>query len=690
MFSQTLRRDFLVESCPLAISGDVRELFERIRVPNGGQMLHHALSGIEEALTQISDEIPCEPLRRYRNAVIGCLKQMGRSPEFSDDSFIDVDAFPSDPRYRLLLDHSAGDRWEKRTLLNAFLFLLLLERPAEESLTPMVHFIKRPPTLVGLVPPESLIIKLVMVQELIQAGAQQNNAAIQASNILKGLVEQLLSWSPTPEKFTLPPDQRKAILASVAYSHPGGRIDMPSDLLKKLAVSINTRIGSSLRHIHKPLVQTIPEATSVAMYLSGVRRSNKELGDWLAINTVLSTFAGALLGGPASHRINLDGAGDTLALKISAPLLGKTKETTADSRQWANVDHTLRLPLPRAIVKRAEQLLKSPGYDFDSKKKQHHGFLNLWASDEGFPIPLGSAHRVLPAMLGGGEVMDSTLLCLLGLADISRRDAGIYYFSPVIPEIVCRYQHAVASVVTMIDQPEWLGGGWTTLPEQTGCFGASVRPSTDALKDLVGFLRTRAKLSPGKPSLESRIQSFNAEAAYLTVLYLASTGARPVNNVFPPPADWSPASGELMLSEKDSLLYRSTRKLPIVDRLATGVSRFGERQRSLEIQLGRRIDSPQAVFLVGKDGSVLAPTVANLKATIPGFSDFWPWPNDIFRHYFRTRLWELGCSAWVLERAMGHLGKSQTPDAHFSMMPVSETLLSISPYINRLLDELGF
>lgn len=422
-------------------------------------MLHLALSNIEDALTQISDEIPCEPLRRYRNAVIACLKQMARSLEFSDDSFTDADDFSSDPRYRLLLDHSPGDRWEKRTLLNAFLFLLLLKRPADEEISPLVKFIKRPPTIIGQSPPESPIIQLAMVQELIQAEAQLDSSAVQAGNILKGLVEQLVGWSPTPEKFTLSPDQRKAILASVADSHPRGRVDTPSDILNKLAVSINTRIGSSLRHIHKPLVQQIPEATSIATYLSGVRRANKELGDWLAINTVLSTLADALLGGPASPRFDPDGASDTLALRIRAPSLGKAKETIADTSQWANVGQTLRLPLPRTIVRRAGQLLKSPGYDYDSKKKQHNGFFKSWANNHGFPITLGAARRVLPAMLGGGEVMDSTLLCLLGLADISRRDAGIYYFSPAIPEIVSRYQHAVASVVTMIDQPEWLADG---------------------------------------------------------------------------------------------------------------------------------------------------------------------------------------------------------------------------------------
>lgn len=128
-------------------------------------------------------------------------------------------------------------------------------------------------------------------------------------------------------------------------------------------------------------------------------------------------------------------------------------------------------------------------------------------------------------------------------------------------------------------------------------------------------------------------------------------------------------------------------------RLSVGnkvVSRFAERQRSLEIQLGRRIENPQALFLFDINGSVLAPTVANMKATIPGFSDYWLWPNDILRHYFRTRLWELGCSAGVLELAMGHLGKSQTPDTHFSMQPISATSQPVTPYINQLLDELGF
>lgn len=653
-------------------------------------MLHQAISGVEEALDSVTEEIRHETLNRYRRAAVACLKQIGRIPGFTDDSFTDYEAFPADAIYRTLLQGSTRDAWEKRALRKALLYLLLLGGVEEEDLKALLVAIATPPILTAIaIPPDSTVMQLALVKEYFVLAAHLDSSNARLASLLDGLLRKLLESTPSPELFGISPENRDAIEASIKNASPTGRIDTSSDRLRKLAISINTRVGQSLRHLHIPIVQQVPDSLEVTNLLQAARLYRQELGDWLSMNALLSSFAITLFGEAGKPRIALTGDRGNAMFCITAPDLER-RGLIPSGAAWESVGQELYLPIPRRVLERAEQIRKSPGFDVCKMKQQMGSFISTWSDEQGLRIKRGVLHRLLPYEFGCVGGSDSTLMHLLGLAEISRRDAGIHYFSPSIPEVVRRYRQAVEAVATQIDQTEWLADGWTEVPEQVECFGASMRPSRDAAGCLVEYLKAAAQLSRGKPSAEARLRSFNAEAAYLTVLFLASTGARPVEDVFPLRSQWNPESGELLLSEKDSLLYRSTRKLPMVERLKAGVTRHVERQRALEVQMGRRFDSRLVVFLVSEEGEAMPPTIANMKRLIPGFADHWPWPNDILRHHFRSRIWELGCGAYVLDRAMGHLSKSQTPDAAFAMQPISDSVRHAVPFINRLLDEIGF
>lgn len=347
--------------------------------------------------------------------------------------------------------------------------------------------------------------------------------------------------------------------------------------------------------------------------------------------------------------------------------------------------------MPVHVQKQIARLTTLPGYSYETMKANYRDFVAQRTDNYGIRLPLAEIHRLLPKMLGGGNALDNTLLHLLGLTDINRRDAGIYYFSPSVPDLLERYKRAVRQLVaSVLALPDWLDEGWTAVPDQSGCFGSSVRPSMAALKKLVTNLRNASELPRGRPTFESRLMAFNAEAAYVTVLFLASTGSRPLDEVFPDTSAWDARSREIMLSEKDSLLYRSTRKVPLVERLLHGVEQFTERRRDLEKHFGKRFDARLLVFLVTPEGQIVPPTIANMKMLVPTFAACWPWPNDILRHHFRSRLWELGCHPFVLDHAMGHLGKSQTADTPLRTQPIASNVRPSIPYIERLLDEIGF
>lgn len=691
MIPSSFRLESLIQSCPPTQSGSVGNLLARLRAPNGAEMLRTALFWVEEALVRLSDETGSESLKIYRDAARGCIYVLAQNSGLSDESHTDVDAFPSDPVYKIIARASASDRWEKRSLRHAFLCLLLQESPSDEDITKLAKAIKLPPVISQIpVPPDSPVAQLTLIEKYFQLRASDDADAAQTASLLHRIHQALLASTSNPESFGLSSEQLALVKASAEIGRPAGRKETSSDLLNKLTISLVVRAGASIRHVHKPLVQQIPDLDEVARFLSDARRRNPDLGDWLTIHTVLSTFANALLAGPKSPRFETSEQYGSTALVVAAPALGKKHRATEVGDHWETILPELILPIPQSILKRARQLTTLPEYAFARKKKELNDFVGSWADANGPRIKLGALHRLLPAALAGGKSFDTTLLHLLGLSDISRRDAGIHYFSPVISEVLRRYQGAIATLLGSIGLSEWLDDGWTEIPAQAGCFGASARPSREALARLVRFLRNAAQLPRGKPTPENRQRTSTADAAYLTVLHLASTGARPVEGVFPTTYQWDRESAELLLSEKDSLLYRSTRKLPIEGRLVDGVAKLADRQHGLELLLGNRFDPQLLVFLVDSQGLTMPPTIANMKALIPGFADHWPWPNDILRHHFRSRLWELGCDPVVLERAMGHLGKSQTPDNPLSMRPISETVRPAISYITRLLDEIGF
>ncbi len=653
-------------------------------------MLLRVLSAVEDDLADLTDRIPIPSLQNFRNAAIACLKQMARSPQLFDDSFTDPDKIGSDPIYQAYLQATRSDTWEKNALRQGLLYSLLLEGAKDGDYQDLLEAIRHPPILTCIdPPPDSHLRRIALVATFYECKSQQDAKCCRPAITLAMLLEKILAYSPTPEEFRVTDDQRNAIASLVETGRNIAREPTSSEILKKLSISLNTRIGQSIRHLHAPAIVRLPDAYQVGELLQWLQVTNPDVGSFAAINTLLSGFAGAVLGKAGPHRYKVEGDRYSALLKIQSPDLEKCS-SPPDGCGWMAIDTSLYLPIPLRVLRMASQLKQSHAYSFDAAKLRFRDAVNAWKDNHGVDINLGRLHMLLPAQLGPEGTFDNTLLHLLGLKDISSRDAGIHYFSPHAAEIIRRYQRAVETLAIRTALAEWMEEGWTDCLVPDHGFGASVRPSLNGLVALVSFLEEAARRTRGRTSLENRIRNFNAEAARLTVLFLASTGARPVESVFPERDQWSAESRTLLLSEKDSLLYRSTRTMPIVDRLWVGVKRFTERKHALEVELGRRFDQRLIVFLVDADGNPQYPTISNLKARVPGFADHWPWPNDVLRHHFRSRLWEMGCPSSILERAMGHLGKSQTPDAMYSMEPVGDATSGIAPYVGQLLDEIGF
>lgn len=688
MLPQNLRLESLLQSCPTGHLATLRDLVDKIRAPSGTQLLLRVMGAIETDLAALTDEVPCPSLQHYRNAASACIKLLAHFPALSDENFPAIEQLPADDIYKAYLSALSDGTWERQTLRRVFLYWLLLCPWTEEYQKALTDSLRHPPVLDDLGDlPDTLSHQLALVSEYFRvcASTKADYAALAA--VTHDVLNQLQPFARAPDAFDIP-NALKTALANAVKGVATPRALTPVEQLKRQTASLSTLIGQSQRHRHRPIIDRIPDQYHLAEYFSWLRVTHPALSQWAAIHTMLSTHANPLLAGPAKPRLEIDGNRDTANLLIHAPNLGK-RHPSPTGEPWMHIQPQIHLPLPRRIVQIAARLRGEPGYDYRAQKSKLAATTNSWRKNRGVSITHSALQRVFPASLGYAST-DDTLLHLLDLAPISNRDAGIYYFSPAASDIIRRYQHAVEQAAFAIGQSEWLADGWTDCPVQAGGFGASARPSITALQALVEFLKTAATRAPGASTWDNQIRAFNAEAGYLTILFLASTGARPVEEVFPEKNHWLPEINTLLLSDKDSLLYRSTRTLPITEKLALGVQAYQKRQHALERKLGRSFDKRLVVHLLSDDGTPLPPTIPNLKATIPGFAERWPWTNDILRHHFRSRLWELGCDASLLERAMGHLSKSQTLDAPHSMRRITDGLIPAEPYIRQLVDELGF
>lgn len=676
-----------MQSCAPAKQAAVADLLARLRVPKSAQLLRTALTNGHELLVQIVDEVPDRHLRLYRDAARECLGALQRNPLMSDESYVSAKDITADPVYRMFAHDDPDQSWEKAALQAVLLLSLLTEAPSDDDIRTLAEGVEHAPVIKGTAPPDSLVTRGVLVSHFLRQQACKDARAATLASTVDRYLQELLKSTADPKTFSPASELTEAIDRSLAEAAQAPASE-PVERLRRLATSLSVRCSAAIRHQHRPAVHQAPPLQQLNELFVQLRRRNEGLFNWATTHALLSSHAIPLLGGGAHRRIHWSLA-ETPRISIHALELSRRSKDGAIPTRCEAVEHSLSLPVLNALASRTLRTETLTEEGFGKRKQQFRDFCARWAAEHGVRISLGTVQRLLPIALGGGSSSDETFCHLLALREVTRRDAGIHYFSPSVDEVVRRYTQAVQYLALELGLDDWMEEGWRIEP-QWAFFGASLRPCVAAIQELIRHLSQSSGLPRGKPTLDNRLRAHNAEVGLVTIMYLAVTGARPVDDVVPKTVFWSHEAGEIVLSEKDSLLYRSTRKLPLPTRLLAANARLAERQRELEVLFGRRFDHQYPLFLVDGYGVQHPPTIANLKAYVPGFAELWPWPNDILRHYFRTRLWELGCSAEVLEQAMGHLGKSQTPDSPFAMRPIGEPLLSMRPYVDQLLDELGF
>lgn len=668
-------------------------MLRSIDAPRGGGLLLSAVTRVNRGLVQLRDQIELPELERFRDAAQVALEILARFPQLYDEGYASADSTAFSKRFQVFARREyVIDRWHISALVEALLCHLLLIEASGESVDDLVALFHAPPPAVPDLPAvePNAVARMRLLASFLTNHPRKNSRDTSAALALEKIANFVSDQSPKTARFEPNPVNLKHLQELKPDTESDGHQMFARDRIKKLANSIATRLAVSIRQDHTPQVRLVPSSHDIHFIGTLLANMHESRADWILCHALLGPYAKVLLGGGDGKKFRYsikNGSTDPI-IEIRAPSLGEKKERPPIAG-CLDIREECSLPLPVTLLHKASKLCASPGYSYDKAARFARADLERWGSTRGFYLRLPKLHRALSSRIDGGAI-DRTVQHLLGFAEAAPRDSGIYYFSPEICVLEARFKDAVSGLAEALGRHEILEQGWTTTGGQPGCMGISIRPDPLAVRRLVEHLSEASKLPPGKPSQASRQRAFNARASYLTILFLAASAARPTGSVFPGQNQILVEDGIVLLSEKDSLLYRSTRLSHLDERVCRGIVLFHDDRRSIETALRRTFDQELRVFLIDDAGNALIPSVSNMKRCVSGFAELWPWPDDVLRHHFRSRAWELGCPSDILARLLGHLPKSATPDGLFAARRIEDAIVGADPYIASLLDELGF
>ena len=660
-----------------------------LRVPEGCPHLSALANACTPALVSLCDYHDTPDLLQAREVVQAILACLRINPHLSDDTQPTIDAVPreaADPAYRALALQAENEPWWRITLREALLTLMLrlpgaagidYLAAALRSGLPVSHDLpvrQRSPAV-----RIELLRKYLTALNAASAHRSACNALHDALMVLRGL--------PAVRTEALHPDN-DALIAAVASEHartpvlPGAR-----EKLHRLARDIGVTAVGQRRAYHAPAEQVLMHAEAVHALL---RRATRWDAD---VRTAL--HACLLLGRIGQQLLEHNNGADHLHVEQRLHEVW-IERALPPERQFPPVQHgrcyevvtrQLRLPLPRDLGTDLLQIcIRQAG---PATLRALAAQLRLTGRESGHRISLRRLTRWFEHSLEH-NTPDEALMVLLGIQPRASRDAAIHYFAPSAAILVKRFRHTVEHLVDQYNV-DITAGGWSAPPPlEAGYVGYSFRPSIDGIRNLVEHLRAQATLGRGRASTDRLREAHNARVSMLTVMYLAATGARPNRTVLPLWSELLSTDRTALVSEKDSLDYRSTRLVPLTTRLLEEIDAFTSWRAAKNLGPRSRASELPVAMILDQAGALHPPTLEGLRTHVPGFSERWPWPDDALRHHFRSWLWDRGCPTGWLRRVMGHYPRHAAADVPSATTPLWAGLHDWNPLIDELLTTLGF
>lgn len=657
-----------------------------LRVPPDCHEINAVAKACEQALTRLCDHHNAAALLDARDVVRGILQLLPLHGDLSRNDYRSLDAVPDllDDAYRALPQNCPVEPWWHETLREALLVhLLLLPDPTTISL--LVRALRRglPISLALHQRQNSPTVRIQLMRDcLADEGTKYSRETIALAD-----TAALLETLPELRFEKLHPDNVAALATLRSARALSAPTASPRERLSRLARDIGVAAIAQRREYHAPAEQRIP---SIEIRHELIRRSERwSEPEQIALQATL------LLGRLGTHILKTNNQDSHCHIErhlheawihrhlSEAPEFTRQLEGTG----YAHVGRQIHIPLPRRLGHALATLgaSKEGALVLRSLDKK----LRDLSRDSGQPISIRRLTRAFEHDLET-EMPDEALVTLLGLQAQARRDASIHYFAPDAIALIERVRNVIERVVANFDL-EALDEGWSSPPPTpTPFLGYSYRADIGSVRALIEKLQSSAELGRGRTSPQRVIQAYNARVARLTLMYLAGTGSRPTGSVLPCHTDVSLEDRAAMASEKDALGYRSTRLVPLTTRFVAEVTEFERWARTKHLLPRNASANAPLAMLHTTDGSYVTPTITALKVSIPDFAEHWVWPDDMFRHLFRSRLWEMGCPSSWLRRVMGHHPPHGATDMPWRARPQWDGLHDCTDKIDEYLDSLGF
>ena len=658
-----------------------------LRIPSACYELSSVALACEPALTHLCDHRDAAALLDARDVIRGILRLLPRYPDLTRNDYRSLNDVPEsniDDAYRSLPLHQQIEPWWRETLREALITRLILA-PSTTTIEILSGALNR-----------GLPVSLSLHQ-------RQNDPAIRIALLIECLgicgteytklihaltdIATILGTLPALRKEIFHPENQ-AQLEELRRLHLHPTPSLSSrERLARLARDIGVTALAQRRNHHAPSSQQLPTIETLREL---VRRSSK----WGELECI-ALQAALLLGRLGCHLLLTANQDPHCRVENHiheawvARRLPDTPDFTRrlDGPEYSLVGRLLNLPLPRQLG----HALATIGTAADGKQALSNLKRKLrdFSRDNGQPVTIARISRVFEYELEQ-EAPDEALMTLLGMQAEARRDAGIHYLAPDGALLVQRLSSTIERIVDTLDL-DMLDRGWSVPPAvPTQYFGYSYRADTNVLRKFVAMIQSASELNPGRRSPRRAIEAYNARVTRLTLMFLAATGSRPTGTVLPRKGDISLEDRAAIVSEKDSLGYRSTRLVPLCARLVTEIRDFETWASSKNLPpLVTTADTPLAMLRT-EDGTFIIPTISAIANAFPDLSPQWSWPDDMLRHLFRSRLWEMGCPSSWLRRVMGHYPPHGSADMPWCARSLWNGLHDWSPLIDKHLDELGF
>lgn len=661
-------------------------VLKMLRVPETCRELEPVANACESALTQISDYHDSPILLDSRDCIRGLLRLLSKNSHLSRTDYRSVDAVPSgmDDAYRSLPRRSAQEPWWRETLREALVARLLLS--SDHASVAILADALRTELPIGFTPPKPQkcpSIRATLLVTCLEASEQKYSRLAQALRDTTQQLEKLPAVRTEP----IHPENAAALKAFQEAQTKPPPDTLPRERLGQLTRDISTAAIAQRREYHSPPAQRLPQAETLHELLRRAQRWDSE--EQTALHSIL------VLGRLSIHLLrsgNRDRHCAIVRNQHETWIRRHLPETAEFVRNlggpgYARVTQEFHIPLPRRLGYSLCKLVCSR--DAISTLRQIERKLREFSREYGQSITLRRLSRVFEHALED-EPPDEALATLLGLQPIARRDAGIHYFSPSTTTLVGRIQATVGRICAQHDL-DALDEGWSAPPPELAPYvGYSYRAETAAIQALIESLKSLAELGRGRTAPGRIIEAYNARVALLALMYLAATGARPTGTVLPSHEEISFEDHVALVSEKDSLGYRSTRLVPLNKRFVTEVTEFKKWAHAKRLLPQNASSETSLAMLQHPEGTFVAPTITALKQLIPAFGEHWVWPDDMLRHLFRSRLWELNCPSSWLRRVMGHHPPHGAKDMPWNAEPQWDGLHTWTDAIDEHIEALGF